>query len=1840
MSNSTIKLKSSTTAGNTPSSLETGEFAINVADGNLFYGSASAVKQDLVLETLTVKGSLTAENYIVSSSVTYMTQSFSSGSTIFGDTLDDTHQFTGSILYTGSLDINGMTYPTTDGVDGQTLQTDGTGNLTFEDTNQIFLNVKNKTGAQIDKGTPLYASGSSGNGADVYIADASDPSKMPAAFIAREDIAIDAEGKGVISGFVNGIDTSGFSAGDTIYVAGGGGYTNIKPTGSALIQNIGKAVKIDEFNGSLVVVGAGRSNDVPNLLDNQIFFGSGSNQSQQIHISGALDSTVINHITASGNISASGTITANAFVGDGSGITGLTSAAISSYTNASANRVITSENSSGVNAEAFLNFSNQEGLIINNAASGLVDTGLKVHGNIFGSGSHIRLRNPDGGGGNGFYLSSSGDLAATTFKLHFGDIENQGNNTTLIIDDANEQITTSKALSVTGNITVTGTVDGVDIASLENSVQANDTEIASLTAATSSYLTSSPFTAAGISGSFNSVSASLAADIPTNNNQLTNGAGYLTTVDISTDTNLAVGNGITLTGDTLTVTAGTGLTQNAGGLAFDADGGTLTTNNADVDHILINDGGVFKRITKGNINVGDFNNNVGYLTSSPFTAAGISGSFDSVSASLASDIPTNNNQLTNGAGYTTNTGTVTSVGGTGTVSGLSLSGTVTTSGNLTLGGTISLVAGDIPTITSAKISDVDAFSQSGTYASLRAQGTTAGDVGLGNVTNESKATMFTNAALTGNPTAPTPLTSDNDTSIATTAFVKAQGYTTNTGTVDTSGTPVDNDFAKFTDANTIEGRSYSEVKTDLSLNNVENTALSTYTGNGGSLDNQYIANGAGYTTNTGTVTSVGGTGTVSGLSLSGTVTTSGNLTLGGTISISSTNITDVDAFSQTGTYASLRAQGTTAGDVGLGNVTNESKATMFTSPTFTGTTAAPTPSTADDSTKIATTAYVQANLDNLIGNAGAALDTLGELSASLADATGSIESLVTEIDGKLAKSSNLSDLTNAATARTNLGVDAAGTDNSTDVTLAGSYDYITISDQQITRNQVDASTDISNLTTTNVSEGTNEYYTDAKVKTKLNTESVISGSATQVRSFLNVEDGADVTDTANVTAAGALMDSEVDADIKTLSLPANTTISTFGASLIDDTTAGFARTTLGLGSIATAASGDYVSINGDTLDGGLDLNTYNVTNVGDLRATTVSGSTFVSDGVTVLSTPDVQTIKIGQSAGGSGPMRVSIVSNDTQYGLFSNSGIQLTGSVSISSTLSIPGFADVSASLAAAVAGGDNLGNHTATQNLNLDGNDIINVSNITTATNSDLTIDPGGTGNILLKSTDIGIQHSGVGAGSLNFYELGNAQYTRLQGQTVASNITVSLPTSTGTLALTSDIDSVSASLAADIPTNNNQLTNGAGYTTNTGTVTSVATGNGLTGGTITSTGTLSIDYQGTSNIITLANVNASGYSAGDDFIIRYNENDEEVQKTSIADFKSGYNLVDTSGTPADNQIAIFTDSNTVEGTSELTYNGTTLNIDGLLDIDADPGAAGSLVDINNTRNGGLTGHTYALRVRGGDTQYFGGTSYVAYGGYFEAGTTTAATTGHDTIALYAQAEGYNDAGDPYSYAAIFSGSGGTVGINTMQPTVELDVVGDVSASGNLSIGGIPNVSASIAAASGGGGSDNLGNHIATQDLDLNSNNIKGITHITASGNISASGIIVPQYDTKVSTFFTSDANGDLIPMGGTLSETTTPQYYINYMSPYGGQLIRAYVMTTSSSTGTFTLSLRRYTAFSTFTTIATATGTINSSYTPTLATFSAHTFNAGDWLAIYFDPTGIPSGVNVTSLWRMDSI
>ena len=141
-------------------------------------------------------------------------------------------------------------------------------NVTTGSQETTEITIKNVSSGTIAKGTPCYitGSGTSGNIAGVVPADAQSASLMPAGVIAAEELTVGAEGAGIVIGFISGVDTSGFASGDSIYVAVGGGYTNVKPTGSDnLIQKLGNVEKVDASNGSGVVLGAGRTNDLPNL---------------------------------------------------------------------------------------------------------------------------------------------------------------------------------------------------------------------------------------------------------------------------------------------------------------------------------------------------------------------------------------------------------------------------------------------------------------------------------------------------------------------------------------------------------------------------------------------------------------------------------------------------------------------------------------------------------------------------------------------------------------------------------------------------------------------------------------------------------------------------------------------------------------------------------------------------------------------------------------------------------------------------------------------------------------------------------------------------------------------------------------------------------------------------------------------------------------------------------------------------------------------------------------------------------------------------------------------------------------------------------------------------------------------------------------------------------------------------------------------------------------------------------------------------------------------------------------------------------------------------------------
>ena len=170
---------------------------------------------------------------------------------------------------------------------------------------------------------------------------------------------------------------------------------------------------------------------------------------------------------------------------------------------------------------------------------------------------------------------------------------------------------------------------------------------------------------------------------------------------------------------------------------------------------------------------------------------------------------------------------------------------------------------------------------------------TASQVGLSNVTNESKSTMLTDAALTGNPTAPTQSSGDNSTKIATTAYVDSA----------------------------ISGENELSELNDVNLDSLGDDELLQYDSSSSKWLNKTFAE----------------LGLATTSSLSGLATTS-----------SLTSHTD----------STSNPHSVTATQVGLGNVTNESKATMFANAALTGSPTAPTQSAGDSSTKIATTGFV------------------------------------------------------------------------------------------------------------------------------------------------------------------------------------------------------------------------------------------------------------------------------------------------------------------------------------------------------------------------------------------------------------------------------------------------------------------------------------------------------------------------------------------------------------------------------------------------------------------------------------------------------------------------------------------------------------------------------------------------------------------------------------------------------------------------------------------------------------------------------------------------------------------
>jgi|DEB0MinimDraft_4_1074332.scaffolds.fasta_scaffold01877_5 hypothetical protein len=168
------------------------------------------------------------------------------------------------------------------------------------------VQFKAKAGEAISKGDPVYISSFNltGNVPVVGIADANDVNKMPAFGLAESTVSLNASVNVVTFGTLSGIDTSSFSLGDILYISDTGALTAIKPYGeSSQVQNIGKVQRVHASAGSIKVGGAGRTNDVPNLNDGNVFIGNSSNtwEARALTLNDVAETATNKHFTSSDN---------------------------------------------------------------------------------------------------------------------------------------------------------------------------------------------------------------------------------------------------------------------------------------------------------------------------------------------------------------------------------------------------------------------------------------------------------------------------------------------------------------------------------------------------------------------------------------------------------------------------------------------------------------------------------------------------------------------------------------------------------------------------------------------------------------------------------------------------------------------------------------------------------------------------------------------------------------------------------------------------------------------------------------------------------------------------------------------------------------------------------------------------------------------------------------------------------------------------------------------------------------------------------------------------------------------------------------------------------------------------------------------------------------------------------------------------------------------------------------------------------------------------------------------------------------------------------------------------
>ena len=244
-----------------------------VLNGSLS-GNAFLDEDNLSSNSATKVASQQSIKAYVDSQVTAQDLDVSDGTTDISIDLDsETLSLLGGTGVTSTASGNGVTFAI-----GQAVAT--TSDVTFNTvTADVIGNINGATefsaqaGEALTKGDAVYISGISGNTPVVSKADADDSNKMPSFGLAKADANNNASVTVVTFGTLGGLDTSSFSAGDTLFISTTAGtLTASTPSGeSSLIQNIGKVQRSHASAGSIKVGGAGRTTATQNLTNGKIF---------------------------------------------------------------------------------------------------------------------------------------------------------------------------------------------------------------------------------------------------------------------------------------------------------------------------------------------------------------------------------------------------------------------------------------------------------------------------------------------------------------------------------------------------------------------------------------------------------------------------------------------------------------------------------------------------------------------------------------------------------------------------------------------------------------------------------------------------------------------------------------------------------------------------------------------------------------------------------------------------------------------------------------------------------------------------------------------------------------------------------------------------------------------------------------------------------------------------------------------------------------------------------------------------------------------------------------------------------------------------------------------------------------------------------------------------------------------------------------------------------------------------------------------------------------------------------------------------------------------------------